>query len=172
MNAISDSLLSHVSLGFLRRRRRLLFHDFDYLARIRPLIVLEHEVLGFERIALIIELDRAGDPSKILDAPHGGGDLGPAWPLAAVGFEPLFHRLNAYQGGVVAVHRKGLDVTTETLLEFLGKGRAFRISIRRASDSGIITASHCAATDIHHLRRIQAVWSHEPGFYTAFAELL
>src|SRR5215510_10945694 len=113
MNAISDSLLSHVSLGFLRRRRRLLFDDFDYLARIRLLIVLKHEVLGFERIALVIELDRAGDPFKIFDAPHCGGDLGSAWPLTAVGFEPLLHRLNAYRGGVVAVHRKGLDVPTE-----------------------------------------------------------
>src|SRR5215510_15611227 len=172
MNAISDSLLSHVSLGFLRRRRRLLFHDFDYLARIRPLIVLEHEVLGFERIALVIELDRAGDPFKIFDAPHGGGDVGSAWPLTAVGFEPLFHRLDANRRSIIAVHRKGLDVPTEALLEFLGKGRAFRISIRRAGDSRIITASHRAAADIHHLRRIQTVWSHEPGFYTAFAELL
>jgi hypothetical protein len=52
---------------------------------------LKHEVLGFERIAFVIELNQPGDPFIVFDVPHGGGDLGAARPLAAVGFDPLFN---------------------------------------------------------------------------------
>src|SRR5262245_58099634 len=84
------------NLRFLCRRRRLLFDNFDYLAGISLLVILEHEVLGLERIAFIVELDRTGDSFKVFDAPHGRGDLGPARPLAAVGFDPPFNRLDSY----------------------------------------------------------------------------
>src|SRR5215475_6386531 len=164
--------VSCVNLRFLRRRRRLLFDDFDYLARISLFVILEHEILGLERIALVVELDRTGDSFKVFDVPHGRGDLGATWPLAAVGFDPPFNRLDPYRRSIVAVHGEGLDVPAEALLEFLGKGRAFRISVRRAGDGRIIAAGHCAPADIDHLRRIQTVRSHVSGLYAALAELL
>ncbi len=139
-SSIFYSCLSCLSLRFLRRRRRSLLDDFDYFARISLFVVLEHEVLGLERIALAVELDRAGDTFEVFDVPDGGGDLSAARPLAAVGFDPLFHRLDGYHRGVVAVHGERLDVPAEALLKFFGEGRGFRIGVRRAGDGGIVAA--------------------------------
>src|SRR5258705_6388307 len=168
--AIFDSRLSCVSLRLLGdRRRRLLFDDFHDLAGIGLFFELQNEVFGFDWIALAVKLDGARHTFEVFDLAHRNGDIGAARLLAAVGFDPLFHRLDADQRGVVAVHAEGFGVFAEALFVFFGEGGGFGISIRRTGDAGVVAVYYRAPGDLRHFRRIETIGSHKLGVDAFFA---
>ena len=78
-----------VSLRLLGdRRRRLLFDDFHDFAGIGLFFELQDEVFGFDWIAFAVKLDGARHPFEVFDLAHRGDDVGSAWLLAAVRFDP------------------------------------------------------------------------------------
>ena len=150
-----DGVVLRIKLRFFcDRSGGLLLYHFDHFTGIALFVELQHEIFGFDRITFMVKFNRAGDAPEALDITHRGGDLGPAWFLAGIGFGPLLNRPNADHRGVVTVHAEGFDLFAEALLKFFRECCGFRIRLWRAGDTGIVTAH----------------WAEGPAIFTISAE--
>jgi len=95
----------------------LLVDDLDDFAGIGLLVELQDEIFRFDRIAFVVEFDRAGDSFEAFQLAHGGGYVRARRFLSWVRLQPSLHRFDADHSGVVAVHAEGFVVFTEALLK-------------------------------------------------------